>query len=105
MNCKQCGRCCIIYNGAVRLTKEEIKSGKYESQEHPEVKGLFLNTKFVRIKELATYLFVCVYFNVETNKCAIHDRKPLACQSFSCGGEQDALRNWRVFKHELESLK
>lgn len=80
--CFECGLCCRLF--LVNLSKEEYRSGKYQTQfKEFEPIGNFRKAKacganILKQKKDGS----CVY--LKKNKCSIHKTRPKVCRKFFC---------------------
>ncbi len=99
--CSSCeGRCCTGESGYIYVNKNEIESiAKLLNMQVSDFAKEYLYKKGYKysIKEIKfNESYECVFYNRETNGCAIYNARPLQCRTFPF---------WDYYKTRVNELK
>ena len=76
MDCAKCdAKCCNYSKFIVRLTDEEVESGKFDDA--------IAWQRYIPLP--------CVY--LKNNKCSIYEHRPTVCREYTCKGDTRLLTN------------
>ncbi|RLE41738.1 hypothetical protein DRJ48_04995 [Candidatus Woesearchaeota archaeon] len=100
--CKLCGHCCLFSSGIV-LDDEIPRLAEHLGMSTEEFKKRYLEqfTKFHTTRHRFKQVRVgsaphgrCVFLDLETNKCKIHEVKPLHCRISTCSIYGEDVQKW-----------